>query len=295
MRFYIENRILKVEIESLGAEIKSVIRKDNNREYMWYGNSKYWGRTSPILFPFVGSLRDKKYLWKGKEYPMGQHGFARDMEFTPESQREDEIWFCLESNEETMAKYPFYFQLRIGYVLKDEEVEVLWDVKNSGRESMFFSIGAHPAFLCPIHGEDSKTGYQLRFEGVSEIHHHGNRVDTGMALKEDLVLPLSTEGDVVITDSFFDRCTYMIEGKQTGLVTLLDRESRKIVSVAFDAPLFALWSPEKKNAPFLCIEPWYGRCDGEDFSGELDEREYTNTLQPGENFKASYQMTFYRV
>ena len=71
-----------MEIDSFGAEVKSVIRKDNNREYMWYGNKKFWGRTSPVLFPFVGSMRDKKFTWQGKDYPMGQHGFARDMEHT---------------------------------------------------------------------------------------------------------------------------------------------------------------------------------------------------------------------
>ena len=109
MRYFLENDCLKVEIESFGAEIKSVIRKENMREYLWYGNPRFWGRTSPVLFPFVGSLKDKKYSYQGKEYPMGQHGFARDMEFELVSKEEREIWFCLRSNEETLAKYPFAF------------------------------------------------------------------------------------------------------------------------------------------------------------------------------------------
>ena len=73
MRYFLENDRIKVEIDSFGAEVKSVINKNNMREYMWYGNPKYWGRTSPVLFPFVGSLKDKKYRWNGKEYAMGQH------------------------------------------------------------------------------------------------------------------------------------------------------------------------------------------------------------------------------
>lgn len=250
MRYFLENDCLKVEIDSHGAEIKSVIRKENMREYMWYGNPKFWGRTSPVLFPFVGSLQNKKYSYQGKEYPMGQHGFARDMEFELGEQREEEIWFHLRSDERTFAKYPFDFLLSIGY--------------------------------------------HLTFKGVSQIHHHGNTLDTGMALREDLVLPL-TNSSVAITENFFDRCTYMIEGKQTGKVGIADPAGNPIVDVIFDAPLFAIWSPEGKNAPFMCIEPWYGRCDAVDFSGDLTEREYTQVLQPAEVFEAGYRMVFHYV
>ena len=61
MRYFLENDCLKVEIESFGAEIKSVIRKENMREYLWYGNPRFWGRTSPVLFPF--GFLDDLVLW----------------------------------------------------------------------------------------------------------------------------------------------------------------------------------------------------------------------------------------
>ena len=156
---------------------------------------------------------------------------------------------------------------------------------------MYFSIGAHPAFLCPIHGEETKEGYSLFFGGVKEIHHHGNTLDTGMALDEDLILPLK-DGKAVITPEFFDRCTYMVEGKQTGEVGLVDPDGERYVTVRFDAPLFAIWSPEGKHAPFICIEPWYGRCDGVDFEGSLEERAYENRLEPGKTFEASYTIQY---
>ena len=293
-RFFLENETLKVEIDSFGAELKSVLRKDNYREYMWYGNKKYWGRTSPVLFPFVGSVRDKKYTAKGKEYPMGQHGFARDMEFDFLSEAEDEIWFELKSNEETLKKYPYEFVLQIGYILKEDQVGVIWRVNNPSDEKIFFSIGAHPAFLCPVHGEDSKTGYGLFFDGVEEIVHHGNTLDTGLAVMEESILKLE-DGIAEITDTFFDKCTYMIEGNQTNLVGIVDKDGAPVVDVMFDTPLFAIWSPEKKNAPFICIEPWYGRCDRTDFEGNIEERDYTNILEPGQNFEGGYSMKFYEV
>lgn len=291
MRYVLENCVLKVTIDSFGAEIKSVRSKSTNREYMWHGDKTYWGRTSPVLFPFVGSLKDKAYHYQGKTYPMGQHGFARDMEHRLETQTENAIWFSLRSTEETLAKYPFPFELQIGYLLEDTTITVCWNVQNTGSSPMYFSIGAHPAFLCPVHGETDKTGYQLYFEGIEKVHYHGNDVASGMALDEDLILPLNNHR-AVITPDFFDRCTYMIEGNQTKKVGLEDPDGRRILTMDFDTPLFALWSPEGKNAPFVCIEPWYGRCDHMNFHGTLEERAYSNRLDAGEIFKRSYRMTF---
>ena len=159
---------------------------------------------------------------------------------------------------------------------------------------MYFSIGAHPAFLCPVHGEENKAGYRLIFRGAEEIRHYGNSRITGLAMQEDLVLPL-TEETAVMTADFFDRTTYIVEGKQTDQVILEDPEGRPIVSVRFDAPLFGLWSPEEKNAPFFCIEPWYGRCDGEDFAGDLAGRAFSQSLKPGEAFDESYSITYYTL
>lgn len=292
MRKFIENECLKVEIDTFGAEVKSVMNKKNCREYMWYGNPKFWGRTSPVLFPFVGSLKDKKYTFEGKEYAMGQHGFARDNEFVVVSEADNEIWFLFESSEATKEKFPLDFKLFIGYQLEENQVKVLWRVENPMDSKLYFSIGAHPAFLCPVHGEGSKAGYKLFFGDKDQIRHHGNDVAKGLAIREDLVLSL-TDGRVEITEDFFDRCTYMIEGNQTGIVGIEDPLGNRIVDVCFDTPLFAIWSPEKKNAPFICIEPWYGRCDALDFEGSLEEREFTNVLDAGEQFNGGYSMKFY--
>ncbi len=292
MRYVLENEVLRVEIDSFGAELKSVKSKKTDEEYMWQGDPKYWGRTSPVLFPFVGSLKNKQFVYKGKTYPMGQHGFARDMEHTVISKGDVEIWFQLVSTEETLEKYPLEFQLNIGYQLEENEVKVLWKVSNPFDETLYFSIGAHPAFNCPIHGEDSKKGYSMYFGNVSEIHHHGNTSDTGLAMMdEDIVIPL-IDNKVEIAEDFFDRCTYMVEGNQTGSVGIVDPDGRRFVTVEFDMPLFALWSPEKKNAPFICIEPWCGRCDAVDFEGTLEERAFGNKLLPGEMFETEYTMIF---
>ena len=292
MRYVLENDKLRAEIDSLGAELKSVINKASDLEYMWQGDPKYWGRTSPILFPFVGRLKNDAFVHNGKTYSMGQHGFARDMEFTVLSKTDTTVWFELISNEETLKNFPFAFILQIGYELCDNELQILWKVKNpSSEETLHFGIGAHPAFNCPIYGEDSKAGYKFYFGGIDALSHHGNSRINGLSMDEDLVLPLENNR-AVITPEFFDRCTYIAEGNQTKEIGLEDPQGNRILTVLFDMPLFGIWSPEEKNAPFLCIEPWCGRCDAEDFEGTLSERAFNNEISKDEIFETSYTIRF---
>lgn len=168
MRYTLENETLKVEVDSFGAELRSVYNKKEQKEYMWQADKTFWGRTSPVLFPFVGSMKNKEFVCDGKTYPMGQHGFARDMEHTLTSQTEDTLWFRLESSEETLAKFPFAFVLEPGYTLTENEVKVLWKVSNPADNTLPFSIGAHPAFNCPVGTDESKTGYAIAFGKYDE-------------------------------------------------------------------------------------------------------------------------------
>ena len=94
----------------------------------------------------------------------------------------------------------------------------------------------------------------------------------------------------MLTDGFFDEGAYIIEDYQVGKISLADAENVPYVTVTFQSPLVGVWSPEKKQAPFVCIEPWYGRCDRETFSGTLKNREWGNKLAPGAVFERSYQI-----
>lgn len=291
MRYVLENDVLRVEIDSFGAELKSVKNKTTDQEYMWQGDPQYWGRTSPILFPFVGSLKDKRYTYQGKAYDMGQHGFARDMEHALVSKTDSEIYFQLTNTEETLQKYPFSFVLNLGYKLTDNELDVIWKVTNPATEEVLhFSIGAHPAFNCPIHGEENKAGYAFYFGSADEIHHHGH-TDTGLSIEEDVILALENNR-ATITPEFFDGSTYIIEGPQTNEIGVEDPAGNRFITVAFDMPVVALWSPPGKNAPFLCIEPWFGRCDAADFEGNLEDRAFNNSLEAGKQFETSYTIRF---
>lgn len=289
-RSILENDKIKLEMDSLGAEMKSLFGKNSGREYMWHGDPAYWGRTAPVLFPFVGSLKDKKYRVNGREYGMGQHGFARDMEFTLLEQNKDNIRFVLESDEETRKKYPFDFSLELGYALNESSVRVFWKVINKGKEEMPFSIGGHPAFLCPVLPETVQTDYYISFDAdqplISDVIEDGL---IGDALKEYSL----ENGYLKITDDLFDGDALIMEKDQAHSVSLCLPDKTPYLTVKFGAPLFGIWSPVKKNAPFICIEPWYGRADRVRFDQELRDREWSNLLKNEEIFEASYDIVIY--
>lgn len=282
----IQNGRLTVQIKDAGAELCSV-KDAAGKEYLFDANPAYWGRSAPVLFPFVGSLKNKEFLYEGKRYPMGQHGFARDMDFSLVRQTQDEIWFRLESDAETLSRYPLPFVLTIGYRLEENAVRVLWEVENPSQEKpLYFSIGAHPAFLCPPEGGGMENCY-LGFDLPGDLSYR--LLDGGLAAKDRYTLPL--EGGLCrLSPGLFDRDALIAEGRQTGRVWLADREKRPFITVEFDAPLFGVWSPAGKTAPFVCIEPWYGRCDEVDFSGDLTQRAYGNCALPGQVFSADYRI-----
>lgn len=286
MQAVIENEKLKVTVNYFGAELASMVKKETGEEYIWNADERFWKRSAPVLFPFVGSLKNKEYKYDGKVYPMGQHGFARDMEFALVYQTEDEVWFSLTADEETYEKYPFTFTLEIGYKLVGNELQVIWNVSNEDDKKMYFSIGGHPAFMCPIGGKGKQTDYYISFDTDKDLT-YSKLNENGLVYKKDNVL--ATNGGMMKIDAhLFDEDALVIEGNQAHEVSLCDSEQKPYLTVKFDAPLFGLWSPAKKNAPFVCIEPWAGRCDAEEFEGTLEEREYGHELEVNESFVMAY-------
>lgn len=284
--YEVRNKLISISVNSLGAELKSLKRLDSGKEYMWCGDARYWGRTSPILFPFVGGVKNREYRTGGRVYHMTQHGFARDMEFSLLSQSENEIWFELHWDESTLEKYPYAFILRAGYRIEENRVTVLWQVENPGAETLHFSIGGHPAFNCPPEEGTEQTDCFLDFGPVKEVLSTGISKN-GLATSREDSYPLKN-GLLPLTENLFDRDALVIENHQTDTAALCRKDGTRYITVTMDAPLFGIWSPPGKKAPFVCIEPWYGRCDSEDFEGTLEERKWGNQAAPGETWEASY-------
>ena len=288
-QFYLENMNIKVTINQKGAEVSRVLSKEKGTEYMWNADSTYWNRTAPVLFPIVGSLKDKKFTAEGKEYSMSQHGFARDMDFKFVKQNNKSITFRLDSNKFTKELYPYDFSLEVSYKLDGYKLTCIWKVINTGDKEMHFQIGAHPAFMCPVDKKSKQSEYFIAFDTDKPLKYS--------LLKDGLVSTdggelVTEDGVVAIDEHMFDNDALIFEGQGVKRVELCKPNKMVYVPVTFDAPLFGIWSPAGKNAPFVCIEPWYGRADKTDFSGTIADRDYDNALPAGESFEAEYTIEY---
>lgn len=294
MRVALENEFVSAEFESVGAELKSLKTKEDNREFMWQADPAYWARTSPVLFPVVGRLKEDSYRYRGKTYPMSQHGFARDSEFEIVRRTDSEIVFCLEAGEASRKIYPFEFVLEIGYRLEGETLTVIWNVANPSAFTLHFSIGGHPGFVCPLYAEEKREDYFLKFQGAGRSLER-LLLKGAYAADETETFALGEDGVLALYSGIFDQDALVFENSQVNEITLLTPEKTPYLSVRFDAPLVGVWSMPGTDAPYVCIEPWYGRCDRESFCGEFEEREWTCHLEEGKAFRAEYQITLYPV
>ena len=288
MKQILKNNLLTVEIDSLGAELRSIVCNSTGQQYLYQGDTPFWGRRSPGLFPLVGSVWDGKYRMDGQEYPMGQHGFARDCEFqVVEDTPEDEAWFRLESDDKTEAVYPRRFRLEIGYQLVGERLRVMWKVTNLDDREMTFQIGAHPAFYYPeFDKSDDIHAYLLFDRKPKSTQLLESKGCLGM---EEMAVTLDERDMLPVTNNTFDINTIVLADNQVNRVSVLDKGFNPYLSLMFTAPVVGIWSPSPE-APFMCIEPWYGRADRVNFNGDFTEREYVNTIAPAKTFEASYMI-----
>ena len=288
----LKNDILTVEVNEHGAELQSIRR--GPVEYLWQGDPAYWGRRSPVLFPIVGSVWEKRYRVAGKEYEMGQHGFARDMDFTLVSQTEDEVRYRLESTPETLAKYPYPFVLEIAYKLHGNKLDVIWDVTNPSSVHLYFQIGAHPAFNYPDYSAEKAERGFLSFgktQGLECI-----RIKEKGCVDTEVKYPLEVPADGLLpiaVDTFDVIDTIMLQDSQIDQVGMYRIDGTPWLKMTFDAPVVGIWSPPGKVAPFICLEPWYGRCDRAGYEGDYTDRDWVNSLAPGESFHSVYTIEIF--
>lgn len=301
-KYILENEYLHVEASTFGAELQSIKDKSTDFEYLWHGDKTYWARRSPILFPIVGKVWNGRMLYQGKEYQLSQHGFARDCEFDAINVLDlnrkfnyrfssfNAMAFLLKSNEDTRKIYPFDFELYVVYQLEERSLKVYWVVENKTDGDIYFQIGAHPAFNYRDFDPEASTQGYMKFNRTGCLSL--TRLECGgYAAPEHADLVVDEIG-IPITKETFAGDALVFEN-QLNRVTLCDKQGEPYVELSFDAPVVGLWSPAKTGyAPFMCIEPWYGRCDDSNFSGAYNQKPYINHLLKDEIFRSQYVIHF---
>ena len=288
MTHTLENGILKIKVVERGAELKSITSVKDGTEYLFDGDPVWWKYSSPVLFPIVGKLANNKYRAEGKEFTLPGHGFGRTSDFWLLDATDDTLTFALESNVATLKVYPYKFRLEISFKLIGNEIKVFWKVANTDDKEIYFSIGAHPALSCPIAYRENFEDCYLKFnkpEKSSRIVLSAN----GTLSHERI--PTLDGTELNLTYDLFKGDAIVFDDLKSDEVSVCSRKSSKSITVrAKNFPYWGFWSPAKGGAPFVCIEPWHGHADYEDFTGELKDKEGIIKLAVGATFET--EMSF---
>lgn len=291
----IKNDKICAEIDLHGAELTSLKRQDSDEELIWTADKDYWGRHAPMLFPIVGKVWNGQYRVSDRIYNLPQHGFARDLNFTTLCQDTDSVVLALESNEDTLKVYPYKFRIEATYRLEDSTLVVEWRIKNPGSEPMYFQIGAHPGFnYRDFDKNDFIHGYFRLAQGEEPVSRLiiGQLTPEGYRSESAGMIELDSDAMLPITPRLFAGDALVLEEHQIDQVILYDKDCTPYIALeAEDAPVWGLWSPPGKNAPFVCIEPWMGRCDVEGYEGDISGRDYINKLEAGKSTAFTYRIT----
>jgi len=274
----ISNGIITAGISTYGAELVSL--KKDGFENIWDGNPEFWSGHAPILFPICGRMRDNKYIYNGKEYPMKGHGFARRSEFLLEEKSDKSATFLLKSNDETLAVYPFCFEFRARFTVEENTLKTEYITTNSGDNTMYFSVGSHEAYSCPEGIEE----YSLIFDEAEDLE---NSLLVGPLLTHDhdhfgktCELPLKYE-------YFPPRDTLIFEKLKTRKVTMKNKNTSRSITVTFDgADNLLIWTMDQ--AKYLCIEPWCGLPDYADCDYDITKKAGIMVLEPNQTMEKSH-------
>ncbi|MDF7626638.1 aldose 1-epimerase family protein [Lactobacillaceae bacterium L1_55_11] len=289
----LENEQLKVQISEQGAELNSVWNKAAELEYIWVGDPKYWGRHAPNLFPIVGRLRGDQFTVDGETYYMNQHGFARNMTFEVVEQDDRGATFRLKDSEATHRIFPFKFVFDVRYDLDDQNcLSIKYIVHNPDEEeTLFFSVGGHPAFNLPLDGGKFSDYYlsiepEITYDRIRLVGPYSNPY-APTPFTANIPLRLRQE------DYHDDAIILKLERQKTSFLLARLANQHGLKMVVDNAQYFGIWTPAGKEAPFIALEPWWGIADTVDASGNFKEKFGVNVLAAGDTFTGSYSMTFF--
>jgi galactose mutarotase-like enzyme len=267
------NDSVSASINTFGAELTAL--KKENTNYIWTIDEKHWNKTSPILFPIVGRLKNDTYKIEAKEYHLTRHGFARDCEFQLVHKSKTSATFSLQESVSTLEKYPFSFELLIKYELLENQLVINYTIINNSIKKMPFNIGTHPAFAISNNLED----YALLFNASEsfEAYELSNDLFSGTKIKIQ-----SNNNIIRLNEELFEKDALVFMNVKSNEIEILYKENSHLKIQFENFPFLGIW--KKKDASFLCIETWTGYADYTDSSGFIYEKKDIQILEPNTTF-----------
>ncbi len=292
MIYKIDSKFLKVEINSMGAELWSVVNKNDGIEHLWQGDRAVWARRSPILFPYCGRLKDNKYNVGGEVYKGSLHGFARDYEHEVFRCTSDSIVFVLCSNEQTIRLYPYEFKLYTEYRLEGNSLHCSFKVENTNDYEMPFSIGYHTGLMCPFDNTKSIENYSLVFEKKETPVELLCNEEGFLSGKKKIFF--NNEDTINLYDGFFKN-SFVLTSLESDYISIVEKRTGNYVKVGIkNFPYVVLWSAPGA-VKFVCIEPCYGLPDSQDTDGEFTKKLGIQRINPNKSFSCTQTIEIGRI
>ena len=283
----IKNGLLSAEISSHGAELWSL--KCGGAELLWQGDEKYWKSRSPNLFPYVGRLWQKTYIYDGREYNLKIHGFVRNSELSPENITDSAVSFTMTNSDETLAVYPFEFKYTVTFEIKNGALFVTFEVENRDNKTMYFGAGGHPGINLPLDSKHKFEDYSIYFENGAKPK-QAVFSDDCFFLNGYTPFELQKENRLDMKHKLFDNDAIILKD-HGGKVTLKPRDKGYGVEVGFeDFRYLGLWHKPKTDAPYVCIEPWSSLPSLRDVITDITKQKDLIKLEAGEKYKAGYHI-----
>lgn len=247
---------ITLDIDELGAQLLRVYDSKTGTDYLWRGDPDIWTGHAYVLWPFVGRLQDGKYTTGGKAYEMRIHGLARYSVFTVSEKTESSITFTLSSSEETKKAYPFDFIFSVRYTIEGNVLREDVIVENTGDKELPYGYGGHPGFNVPLEEGLSFTDYYVEFPDGGEIRRElfsPSRLMNGESAETDTV----NAKRMALHHDLFDNDAVVLSGTGYKAVIKSDKGTRS-VEVSYPGALWCgIWHAIGKEAPYVCIEPWW--------------------------------------
>jgi len=272
----IRSTALSATIDPQGAQL-SVLRDAADRDLQWGGDPSVWAGRAPLLFPIVGMLVAGHYRSGGQSFSLPRHGFARNRRFTVAESGPGTVTFRLTADAQTLAVYPFDFELDVNFTLEESSLAVTSWIRNRGATPMPASLGYHPAFAWPLPYGENRAAHFIEFE--REEPAPIRRLDgNGLLLPQRFATPVENRR-LNLRDDLFAADALIFDQLVSRSVTYGSEVGPRIGISFPGVPYLGVWS--KPGANFICIEPWQGVTDPQGFSGELQDKPGGIIVPPG--------------
>lgn len=251
----LKNEYIQVQTDSHGAAIQHLESRTTGTVFVRPVKEDKWTALSLVLFPTVSAIADGYMMVDGNSYPLTDSGFARNFEFKILAQTEDTVEYELEENEETLKLYPYHFRLIIRYKLTENTVGITARVVNTDSKKLYYALGFHPFFLCPLNEEP----YSLYFKPAMSASRY---IRENLLVTGKIPLFLDCVDKIGLKDGMFQDGAYALTDVTSRDIMLVGETSGKTVS--FSAEEFqniTLWAPPSGPMKFINIECWNGSPD----------------------------------